>query len=88
LIGFFVIGITLTNLTLVRRRYFRWLLLPQLFAYGLALAGWLGQGRRWSRKPWFYIPYYFCLSNAAAMLGVIQFLRQRRVSIWEPRRDP
>jgi hypothetical protein len=33
------------------------------------------------------VPYYFCLSNVAASLGVIRFLRQRRVTIWEPRRD-
>lgn len=87
LVGFFVAGITLTNLSLVRRPDYRWLLVPQLIAYVFAFAGWRGQRRSWGRKPWFYIPYYFCLSNLATSIGVIQFLRQRRVSIWEPRRD-
>jgi cellulose synthase/poly-beta-1,6-N-acetylglucosamine synthase-like glycosyltransferase len=87
LVGFLVVGITLTNMSLVRRPRYRWLLVPQVVAYACAVAGWRGQGRSWGRKPWFYVPYYFCLSNLATSIGVIQFLRRRRVSVWEPRRD-
>ncbi|HEX5164852.1 MAG TPA: glycosyltransferase family 2 protein [Thermomicrobiales bacterium] len=87
LVGFLATGIFLTNLSLVRRPFWRLVLAGQVAFYGLATLGWLGSGRRWARKPWFYLPYYFCLSNIAATLGIIQFLRQRRVTIWEPRRD-
>jgi glycosyltransferase involved in cell wall biosynthesis len=87
LVGFLAAGIFLTNLSLVRRPFWRLVLVGQAAFYGLATLGWCGSGRGWARKPWFYLPYYFCLSNIAATLGIIQFLRQRRVTIWEPRRD-
>lgn len=87
LVGIFAVGIFVSNLSLVRRPFWRLVMGIQLALYGMAVAGWRGAGRPWARKPWFYVPYYFCLSNVAATLGVIQFLRQRRVTIWEPRRD-
>lgn len=87
LVGIFAAGIFITNLSLVRRPFWRLVMGLQLALYGLAVAGWRGAGRPWARKPWFYIPYYFCLSNIAATVGIVQFLRQRRVTIWEPRRD-
>jgi glycosyltransferase involved in cell wall biosynthesis len=87
LVGVAVVGIAVANLTLLHRPFWRLVLGAQATLYGLAIAGWRGSGRPWARKPWFYVPYYFCLSNIAATLGVIQFLRQHRVSIWEPRRD-
>jgi cellulose synthase/poly-beta-1,6-N-acetylglucosamine synthase-like glycosyltransferase len=87
LVGFFAVGIFALSLSLIRRPVYRLIAIGQLATYLLALTGWLGRRRRWGRKPWFYVPYYFVLSNLAASLGVIQFLRQRRVTIWEPRRD-
>jgi len=87
LVGVFAVGIFVTNLSLLRQPFWRLVMCLQTALYGLAIVGWRGAGRPWARKPWFYVPYYFCLSNVAATLGVIQFLRQRRVSIWEPRRD-
>lgn len=87
LVGFFAVGIFALSMSLARRRLERAMLLGQLAFYGLALAGWLGRAARWGRKKPFYIPYYFCLSNVAATLGVIQFARQRQLSVWTPRRD-
>lgn len=87
LLGLLAIGILALSLSLVRERSYRAFTAAQLSFYGLALAGWIGQDRRWGRRPWFYVPYYVCLSNLAATLGIVQFLRQRRVTIWEPRRD-
>jgi cellulose synthase/poly-beta-1,6-N-acetylglucosamine synthase-like glycosyltransferase len=86
-VGFFGAGILIGCLSLWRRQPYRLLTIGQILMYALAFVGWLGQDRTWARRPWFYIPYYFCLSNAAATLGVLAFLRQRRVTIWEPRRD-
>ncbi len=87
LVGVVAVGIFLMNLSVLRHRFWRLTMGMQATLYALAIAGWRGAGRPWARKPWFYVPYYFCLSNIAATLGVIQFLRRRRVSIWEPRRD-
>lgn len=87
LVGGAAVAIFITNLSLVKRPFWRLVLVKQLAFYGLALVGWRGSGHRWARKPWYYLPYYFCLSNIAATLGIVQFLRRRRVTIWEPRRD-
>ena len=87
LVGIFAIGIFVSNLLLARKPFWLLVLGLQIALYSLALAGWRGAGRPWARKAWFYVPYYFCLSNVAATLGIIQFVRQRRVTIWEPRRD-
>lgn len=75
------------SLSLVHRPIYAALTVAQAFVYGLAVLGWVGEGKRWGRKPWFYVPYYFCLSNVAATLGLIAFVRQRKVTVWEPRRD-
>lgn len=87
LVGFFAVGIFALSLSLVRRPVYRLAAVGQVTIYLLALCGWLGRAQRWGRRPWFYVPYYFVMSNLAASIGVIRFLRQRRVTIWEPRRD-
>lgn len=88
LVGFCAVAIFVLSLSLVRRPFYRLLAAGQVALYGAATAGFVGRDRPWGRQKWFYIPYYFCLSNVAATLGVLQFLRQRRLEIWEPRRDP
>ena len=81
LVGFQAVAILALSLSLVRRPFYRLVTLGQLGFYALATAGWLGKDKRWSRRPWFYIPYYFCLSNLAASIGIVQFLRHRTVTI-------
>jgi cellulose synthase/poly-beta-1,6-N-acetylglucosamine synthase-like glycosyltransferase len=87
LVPFFAIGIFALTLSLVRRPFERLLVAGQVALYGLAAVGWAGRGRPWGRNKLLYIPYYFCLSNIAAMLGVLQFVRQRKLSVWTPRRE-
>lgn len=64
---------------------FRVILGLQLLFYLLALAGMVA--RRSSAGQWkiFAVPYYFCLVNAAALLGVASIARGRRVKTWSPR---
>jgi cellulose synthase/poly-beta-1,6-N-acetylglucosamine synthase-like glycosyltransferase len=87
LVPFFAIGVFALTLSLVRRPFERLLVAGQVALYGLATLGWVGRGRPWGRNKLLYIPYYFCLSNVAAMLGVLQFARQRKLSVWTPRRE-
>lgn len=87
LVGFAVAGVTLLTALQAHERRFRALLAIEAVCYGLALAGWRLQGSPAGRRPWFSLPYYFVLSNLATSLGVIQFLRGRRVSVWQPRRE-
>jgi len=51
-----------------------------------AFAGWILSFS--SRKvKIFTVPYYFCLVNAAATLGIIDFLRKRQAVTWKTVRD-
>jgi cellulose synthase/poly-beta-1,6-N-acetylglucosamine synthase-like glycosyltransferase len=87
LTGILAIALFAISLSLLNHRLYRLVALGQIAFYALAVVGWAGQRHRWGRRPWFLIPYYFCLSNAAATVGLMQFARQRTVTIWEPRRD-
>jgi cellulose synthase/poly-beta-1,6-N-acetylglucosamine synthase-like glycosyltransferase len=64
-----------------------WLVLgPQLIFYGLAVAGWAGRTRSWGRARLLWVPYYFCLVNAAAAIAVLSVLGGLRFERWDPAR--
>ncbi len=84
-VPFFLIAALLLNVALVFAAPQWWLTLaPQVIFYGLAVAGWLGTARRWSRWKVVWVPYFFCLSNVAAALAVILLVRGIRFEKWEP----
>lgn len=64
---------------------FRVLMLLQSLFYLLALAGFWWRRFRVGRWKVFSVPYFFSLVNLAALLGVLDILRGRRVTIWSPR---
>jgi cellulose synthase/poly-beta-1,6-N-acetylglucosamine synthase-like glycosyltransferase len=73
-----------SNLVLVHRAAYGWLMAGQVLCYGLALVGWWSGGRiRW--KPVF-VPFYFCLINAAAAHALYRYLRGERAVLWAPRK--
>ncbi|HEX6203266.1 MAG TPA: glycosyltransferase family 2 protein [Thermoanaerobaculia bacterium] len=63
----------------------RWLLVPHLGFYALAVAGSLLRRRPLGRRRPFSVPYYFTLVNTAAFLGVVSILAGRRLRAWTPR---
>jgi cellulose synthase/poly-beta-1,6-N-acetylglucosamine synthase-like glycosyltransferase len=65
---------------------FRISALLQASFYGLALCGWI-IGRRRNSSRVLYIPYYFCLVNTAAFLGIVQFFRGSLSPTWQTVRD-
>lgn len=60
-------------------------LAAQLGCYALAAAGFLLRHHRVGRLKLLSVPFYFCLVNLAALLGVIGIMRGRRVREWAPR---
>ncbi len=64
---------------------FRVLMLLQILFYLLALAGFCSRSHRMGRWRIFSLPYFFSLVNIAALLGVLDILRGRRVTAWSPR---
>lgn len=87
LVPFFLIPLFLSNAVLAAggSPVFRILFAGQALFYGLALAGFALRGTRLGRAKPFTVPYYFCLVNAAAFLGVLSILRGRRLRAWTPR---
>lgn len=86
LVPFFLVLLLLSSGWLAREaRLFRFVIVLQLVFYALALAGALLRHRRSGSLKMFSVPYYFCLVNAAALLGVLALLRGTRVREWSPR---
>ncbi|MFQ5789066.1 MAG: glycosyltransferase family 2 protein [Acidobacteriota bacterium] len=65
--------------------FFQALLYLQALFYALALAGYGLRHSGVGRGKVLSVPYYFCLANAAALLGVLDILRGKRVRAWSPR---
>lgn len=86
LIPFFLLPLFAANVLLARgSNFFRVTLALQLACYALAVAGALLRHHRIGTLTFFSVPYYFCLVNAAAFLGVISIARGSRVREWSPR---
>lgn len=62
---------------------FLWL---QLMFYAMAIAGWLFE-KRTSIPKYLYLPYYFCVVNAASLLGIFRFLTGTLSPTWETIRE-
>ncbi|MGH9464662.1 MAG: glycosyltransferase family 2 protein, partial [Thermoanaerobaculia bacterium] len=86
LIPFCLIPLALASLVLAREAGLaRLALAGQLALYGLGAAGFLARGTRLGRSRLFAFPYFFCLANAAALVGVLSILGGRRLAAWTPR---
>ncbi len=54
--------------------------------YTLAAVGWLLRSSRFGRSRIVAVPFFFCLANAAALVGLIDVVRGKRVAAWQPKR--
>lgn len=59
----------------------------QVLFYGLAALGWLLRRRRLGRLKPLCVPFYYCMANAASAIALVQFLRGKRISTWQPQRS-
>lgn len=82
LVPYFIIVLFVLNLFLLSSTFFRITLAAQVAFYLMALLGAWFQNRD-KRILLFYVPYYFCVVNFAAMKGALRFLRGEEVQIWE-----
>lgn len=60
--------------------------LAQVGFYGVALVGWALRRRPIGRHRVFYVPFFFCMANLAAMLATLRFIRGDRIALWQPQR--
>ena len=85
LVAFFLVALLVSSAVLAARDPMWWIVLaPQLVFYALAAAGGLLARSRWGRLKPLWIPFFFCLANAAAALAVLSLLAGVRFERWEP----
>lgn len=58
----------------------------QLLVYGLATGGALARGHRLGRAKLLFVPFYYCMANAAALVALVGFVRGHRIRLWQPQR--
>jgi cellulose synthase/poly-beta-1,6-N-acetylglucosamine synthase-like glycosyltransferase len=61
-------------------------LLVQLLFVALAGLGFVLRGTRLGGLKLFYVPFFFCLANLAAVLAFVRFVRGERIVSWQPQR--
>lgn len=81
-VPYLIAALLAVNLFLLSSAFFRITLALQLAFYAAALIGALLQSKG-KRIIVFYVPYYFCVVNLAAVRGALRFLRGERVQVWE-----
>jgi cellulose synthase/poly-beta-1,6-N-acetylglucosamine synthase-like glycosyltransferase len=67
-------------------RFYFWIAAGQGFFYTLAGAGYLLRRTSLGRSKCFYIPFFYCLANAAALVGVLKLVTRQRIEVWRPQR--
>ena len=86
LVPFFLVLLFLASARLAASHpFFDGVVMLQLAFYALALAGAALRGKRIGKSKLLTVPYYFCLVNLAALLGVASIARGTRLAEWSPR---
>ncbi len=80
LIPFFLIPLFACNLFLIESRLFQFFFIGQVVLYSLAF---LGSAIKHKRGV-LAIPFYFCIVNLAALVGVIKAIIGKKVPVWQP----
>jgi cellulose synthase/poly-beta-1,6-N-acetylglucosamine synthase-like glycosyltransferase len=70
------------NLFLLDRPFYLLCFVLQAIFYSLGVAGHFVEKQR-TKRPLFFIPYYFLLINTAGVVGLYHYIRGHRVSNWE-----
>ena len=58
----------------------------QLLFYILAGVGYWLRGTTAGQMRLFYIPFFYCMANAAALIALLNFVRGERIERWQPQR--
>ncbi|MCE9613362.1 MAG: glycosyltransferase [Lentisphaerae bacterium] len=80
-IGIPALGAFAANLFLLQVPLFQLAFAGQVLFYALALAGWQLE-RRGHPNALLALPYYFCLVNAASLVGMTRAFRGKRMAVW------
>ncbi len=82
IVGVFMVGVLTSNLFLLGDNFYFVIFILQIAFYLAALTGYLFE-KKGIKVKLLYIPYFFCLVNAAAISGIINMLFGGKLSSWE-----
>ena len=85
LIPAFLVLIFISSTFLLSNAFYAVALGVQSLFYVLAVLGLLAERTR-RKIPAVYIPFYFCLLNVAAVVGIVQLVARKQVGRWKPDR--
>jgi len=83
LIGFFLLFLFLSNLFLLDKPFYLILFIGQILFYLLAILGYILDKKEKKLNKFINLPYYFCMVNLAALVGVINGVLGRQTPTWE-----
>jgi cellulose synthase/poly-beta-1,6-N-acetylglucosamine synthase-like glycosyltransferase len=58
----------------------------QALFYALAVAGAFARRHEVGQLKFLYVPFFYCMANAAALLALVRFVRGDRIELWQPQR--
>ncbi len=58
----------------------------QVAFYSVAGIGYLLRRTRFGQQKYLYIPFFYCMANAAALVAVAKLIRGERIAQWQPQR--
>jgi cellulose synthase/poly-beta-1,6-N-acetylglucosamine synthase-like glycosyltransferase len=59
----------------------------QALFYALAGVGYLLRRTRVGQQKCLYIPFFYCMANAAVLIALVKYLRRDRIEYWQPQRE-
>jgi len=86
LVPVFMIIVFLLNMFILNNKLFYLAFQLQLLFYILTLIGFAMDKAGLLRIKFFFIPYYFCVVNLAALMGVLKYVVGKRDTLWTPSR--
>lgn len=87
LVPFFLFTFFVTSFLISSQEgFYFWAFLTQVAFYVLACVGYLIRENRLGQLKCFYIPFFYCLANAAALVATIKLIGGKRIEKWQPQR--
>lgn len=88
LVPFFLITLLLSSLLLMNHSpFYLSAAILQIAFYSWAGISYFLRSTSVGRHKIFYIPFFYCLANAAAFVAILQLLAGKRIEFWNPQRQ-
>jgi cellulose synthase/poly-beta-1,6-N-acetylglucosamine synthase-like glycosyltransferase len=86
LVPYFLAFLFIVNIFLLASSFYLIMFILQIVFYMLAFTGFTIRNNK-NKNMLFSIPFYYCLVNYAAMLGMMNFILGKRTGSWRPVRE-